>query len=559
MLGRSRECDVRVSDVNVSRRHAEVRQEGDDVLDLVDLGSTNGTLLNGKRVDREQLSRRRHDHARLDGDRLRRRAVSDGRARRPTRRFSSSSSPSSCCSTSSSSSSCARRRRTSAGRPRRASCSAPPTRPQLRAAARARARRASSSSRARASRRAARSRSSGVSTRRPRPRSAVRLDGDEFASARHARIDPRAGRRLGRGSRLDERHVRERRRGSRRSGSCSRATSLRVGETELGSNEVRTVRLGRAAGVTDTGPEAAPQRGRVHLRAAAVRGRGRHGRRARRARSPPASPRPRSRRRGSGPRGADGIAALIVEANRRIWERSLDDPATAGMGTTVTAALVDEQAGAVVIGHVGDSRAYRVRDGELEQLTTDHSLVAELVESGVLTPEEAERHPQRSAITRALGTEPTVERRRLHGRRPSPATSSCSARTGSRTWSPTTRSPSRDRARGRRPDGARRGARRSRERARAARTTSRSSSSRSSRASPSRSEDARGAPTRAAPATDGAGAGVEAADAAAGRRDRRAAAHARRRAGRPAAPRSCSSLAVLVRRRSLVLYWGITR
>ena len=112
---------------------------------------------------------------------------------------------------------------------------------------------------------------------------------------------------------------------------------------------------------------------------------------------------------GTETRGADGVAALIVEANRRIWERSLNDPETAGMGTTVTAALVDHSAGTVAIGHVGDSRAYLLRSGALEQLTTDHSLVAELVESGVLTPEEAERHPQRSAITRALGTEPTVE------------------------------------------------------------------------------------------------------------------------------------------------------
>ena len=112
---------------------------------------------------------------------------------------------------------------------------------------------------------------------------------------------------------------------------------------------------------------------------------------------------------GSETRGVEGVAALIVEANKRIFERSLNDPRTAGMGTTVTAALVDAASGAVAIGHVGDSRAYLLRTGTLEQLTTDHSLVAELVESGVLTPEEAERHPQRSAITRALGTEPTVE------------------------------------------------------------------------------------------------------------------------------------------------------
>ena len=111
---------------------------------------------------------------------------------------------------------------------------------------------------------------------------------------------------------------------------------------------------------------------------------------------------------GTSTQGEEGVATLIEEANRRIWERAITDPATSGMGTTVTAALVDEVSGQVTIGHVGDSRAYLFRNASLEQLTTDHSLVAELVESGVLTPEEAERHPQRSAITRALGTEPSV-------------------------------------------------------------------------------------------------------------------------------------------------------
>jgi PPM family protein phosphatase len=111
---------------------------------------------------------------------------------------------------------------------------------------------------------------------------------------------------------------------------------------------------------------------------------------------------------GTGTQGEEGVTSLIEEANRRIWERAVTDPATSGMGTTVTAALVDESSGRVAIGHVGDSRAYLFRADALEQLTTDHSLVAELVQSGVLTPEEAERHPQRSAITRALGTEPSV-------------------------------------------------------------------------------------------------------------------------------------------------------
>lgn len=111
---------------------------------------------------------------------------------------------------------------------------------------------------------------------------------------------------------------------------------------------------------------------------------------------------------GSDLEGSAALVAIIEEANRRIWERSLADPNTAGMGAVVTAAVVDTNAGTVTIGHVGDSRAYRIRGGAIEQLTTDHSLVAELVESGVLTPEEAENHPQRSAITRALGTEPAV-------------------------------------------------------------------------------------------------------------------------------------------------------
>ena len=105
--------------------------------------------------------------------------------------------------------------------------------------------------------------------------------------------------------------------------------------------------------------------------------------------------------------GEDAVVALIQEANRRVYEAAASDEARAGMGTTMTAALV---AGDTVrIGHVGDSRAYRVRDGELEQLTDDHSLVAELVRSGRLSPEEADVHPQRSVITRVLGTDPEVD------------------------------------------------------------------------------------------------------------------------------------------------------
>ncbi len=104
----------------------------------------------------------------------------------------------------------------------------------------------------------------------------------------------------------------------------------------------------------------------------------------------------------------EAIVELIQEANRRVYRRSTEDAAASGMGTTMTVALV-ESADALVIGHVGDSRAYRVRDGRLDQLTEDHSLVAELMRSGKLSAEEAEAHPQRSVITRALGTEPDVD------------------------------------------------------------------------------------------------------------------------------------------------------
>ena len=105
--------------------------------------------------------------------------------------------------------------------------------------------------------------------------------------------------------------------------------------------------------------------------------------------------------------GQERVVSLIQEANRRVYARANTDPATSGMGTTMTVALVEGQV--VTIGHVGDSRAYLVRAGSLEQLTEDHSLVNELLKSGKLSPQEAETHPQRSVITRAVGTDPDVE------------------------------------------------------------------------------------------------------------------------------------------------------
>src|SRR5262245_39402830 len=105
--------------------------------------------------------------------------------------------------------------------------------------------------------------------------------------------------------------------------------------------------------------------------------------------------------------GEARVVALIQEANRQVYERAREDSDASGMGTTITVALFEN--GIVSIGHVGDSRAYLIRDRKVDQLTEDHSLVAELVRTGRLSPEEAETHPQRSVITRALGTDPDVD------------------------------------------------------------------------------------------------------------------------------------------------------
>ena len=101
------------------------------------------------------------------------------------------------------------------------------------------------------------------------------------------------------------------------------------------------------------------------------------------------------------------LATVVREANARIHELAQADAERAGMGTTVTAAYVGDDA--VSFAHVGDSRAYRWRDGKLERLTTDHSLVEELKRRGRITEQEAEEHPQKSVITRALGPEAAVE------------------------------------------------------------------------------------------------------------------------------------------------------
>jgi protein phosphatase len=103
----------------------------------------------------------------------------------------------------------------------------------------------------------------------------------------------------------------------------------------------------------------------------------------------------------------DGLVAKIEEANAKVHDKANEVPEYHGMGTTCTVAYVAEEE--VVLAHVGDSRAYLLRDGELRRLTRDHSLVGELVDRGKVTEEEALTHPQRSVITRAVGPEPTVK------------------------------------------------------------------------------------------------------------------------------------------------------
>lgn len=107
-----------------------------------------------------------------------------------------------------------------------------------------------------------------------------------------------------------------------------------------------------------------------------------------------------------------GIAEEVLheafnEANLKIFEQANSDTIYAGMGTTLTAALVFD--GRLIIAHVGDSRAYLLQDGEFFQLTNDHSLVGELMRNGNITSQEADTHPNKNILTRALGMAPTID------------------------------------------------------------------------------------------------------------------------------------------------------
>ena len=116
----------------------------------------------------------------------------------------------------------------------------------------------------------------------------------------------------------------------------------------------------------------------------------------------------------SSPEGSDGepgdrMAEAVYLANLKVWEAAVADPAREGMGTTVTALSFNGDSGAWIISHVGDSRGYMFRDGELRRITRDHTVVQDLLESGAISPSSVADHALGRLINRAVGTEGTVQ------------------------------------------------------------------------------------------------------------------------------------------------------
>lgn len=104
---------------------------------------------------------------------------------------------------------------------------------------------------------------------------------------------------------------------------------------------------------------------------------------------------------------ADALRMAVEAANRRVYDMSARDDTLSGMGTTMS--MIWQDTNRLLIAHVGDSRIYRLREGRLQQITNDHSFVAELVRNNIITPEMAKNHPQRNIITRAVGVDPYVQ------------------------------------------------------------------------------------------------------------------------------------------------------
>lgn len=107
------------------------------------------------------------------------------------------------------------------------------------------------------------------------------------------------------------------------------------------------------------------------------------------------------------------VSEALRGANRAVFQRTRTELEKAGMGTTVSVLLLSDTH--YIIGHVGDSRIYLLRDGQMSQLTRDHSLVQEQVDAGLLTPEQARRHPQSNVITRCVGMADDIEPDVLQG------------------------------------------------------------------------------------------------------------------------------------------------
>ena len=104
---------------------------------------------------------------------------------------------------------------------------------------------------------------------------------------------------------------------------------------------------------------------------------------------------------------AETLHSAVERANEAVYRQALENEGMSGMGTTFSA--LAQQGGDVLLAHVGDSRIYLIREGAMFQLTTDHTLVEEMIRKGMLTPREARFHPHRNIITRALGTDPRIE------------------------------------------------------------------------------------------------------------------------------------------------------
>lgn len=105
--------------------------------------------------------------------------------------------------------------------------------------------------------------------------------------------------------------------------------------------------------------------------------------------------------------GLDNLRDAITKANADLFKQQAEDEHLSGMGTTLSAIWLSDHF--VYLGHVGDSRIYRFREGKLEQMTDDHSLVGELMRAGYITPEQAENHPNKNVILRAVGTEEGID------------------------------------------------------------------------------------------------------------------------------------------------------